>query len=229
MSPFRPALAILLSTLPFLFLPLAATAQNQGIPWHAIPLPLPNGFVDASTGNVHLEIPLGSIPQRNGDPIISALIYDSGAYTGAIGGIWNFGGLGWRGIVGNSRSGISGLQWSSSSCSNWGVNDPYGHGMTYSGFWFRDIHGTTYSLPPDQPFTRQVSCTDPVTHQPGGTQYNVSSATGTSFEGVGYTFQVSNYTSWRVYAADGSLVFSNFADQNIVPRDPNGNTGLSSA
>jgi hypothetical protein len=51
--------------------------HRQGIPWCTIPLPIPNGLVDAVSGNVHLEIPLGSMPQRNGDPIVSKLVYDT--------------------------------------------------------------------------------------------------------------------------------------------------------
>ncbi len=33
------------------------SSRGQGIPWYALPLPIPGGFVDASTGNLHLEIP----------------------------------------------------------------------------------------------------------------------------------------------------------------------------
>ena len=41
-----------------------------------------SGIVDAATGNLHLEIPLGSFPQRGGSaPLVPKLIYDSHIWT----------------------------------------------------------------------------------------------------------------------------------------------------
>jgi hypothetical protein len=63
---------VLVAALILMLFPILG--HGQGIPWYTIPLPIPNGFVHAMTGNVHLEIPLGSVPQRNGDPLVSKVI-----------------------------------------------------------------------------------------------------------------------------------------------------------
>ena len=57
-------------------------AQNYltstGIPAFAAPYPAEMGTVDASSGHLHLEIPLGSFPQRGGaSPLNPKLYYDS--------------------------------------------------------------------------------------------------------------------------------------------------------
>lgn len=48
----------------------------------SVPEPAESGIVDAATGNLHLEIPLGSFPQRGGSaPLVPKLIYDSHIWT----------------------------------------------------------------------------------------------------------------------------------------------------
>src|ERR1700758_3706377 len=54
----------------------AQITSLPGIPAHTIQIPVPMGFVSATTGQLHLEIPLRSRPQRNGDPIVEKWIYD---------------------------------------------------------------------------------------------------------------------------------------------------------
>jgi len=60
----------------------ALHAQNYltstGVPGFATPYPAEMGTVDASSGNLHLEIPLGSFPQRGGTgSLVPKLLYDS--------------------------------------------------------------------------------------------------------------------------------------------------------
>lgn len=53
-----------------------------GVSGSTVSYPAEMGFVDASNGNLHLEIPLGSFPQRGGSaPLIPKLIYDSHIWT----------------------------------------------------------------------------------------------------------------------------------------------------
>jgi RHS repeat-associated protein len=61
-------------------------AQNyltsSGTPGFAAPYPVEMGFVDAASGNLHLEIPLGSYPQRGTSaPLVPKLTYDSHIWT----------------------------------------------------------------------------------------------------------------------------------------------------
>lgn len=50
---------------------------STGTPSFAAPYPAEMGTVDAASGNLHLEIPLGSFPQRSNKPIDMKLSYDS--------------------------------------------------------------------------------------------------------------------------------------------------------
>jgi len=141
---------ILIFAATIAFLPLLTHAQ--GIPRYTILLPIPNGFVDAQTGNVHLEIPLGSMPQRKGDPIVSKMVYDTTTYTYLF-GLWNANGLGWQSIVGSSYTILgNGSPGSGQTCTSIGLNTyPNGMVTTWSGFWFKDIHGTVHATPNGYP------------------------------------------------------------------------------
>lgn len=67
--------------------PLCCNASAQsyltstGASGFAVPYPAEMGTVDASTGNLHLEIPLGSFPQRGNAPLVPKLLYDSHIWT----------------------------------------------------------------------------------------------------------------------------------------------------
>jgi RHS repeat-associated protein len=210
-------------------LTLAPTlCHAQGIPWYTIPLPVPNGFVDVVTGNVHLEIPLGSMPQRNGDPIVSKIAYDTTSYNYSF-GLWNANGPGWWSAVGSSHAiQNDGAPGSGQTCTSFGLNTyPNGSVTTWSGFWFKDINGTSHSLDPYY-YTRQVNCYDNYGHFFGNSM-DVTATSGTDQDSIGYTFQISNYNQMIIYAFDGTLLFDNttdkFSSDNGLPIDPNGNIG----
>lgn len=133
-------------------------AQSQGVPWYTIPLPIPNGFVDAASGNAHLEIPIGSAPQRNGDPLVANIVYDSTQY------VYNFTvsgftstGPGFRTIAGTSHSGTATI-----SVNNNGQSCPSGFSngnvTIASSPSFVDIHGTVHTLVNSNLYTKQVNC-----------------------------------------------------------------------
>src|ERR1700758_1944 len=75
----RIAVALLVAATSSTFNP--ANGQSYltqiGIPPFATILPVEKGFIDASNGNLHLEVPLGSFPQRGSRPYVAALVYDS--------------------------------------------------------------------------------------------------------------------------------------------------------
>ena len=78
-------LLLVLAGMTLLFGPSAPTlsAQNEdpllslGIPPFSAQLPIESGTINGANGNLHLEIPLGSYPQRGGPPVDVALTYDS--------------------------------------------------------------------------------------------------------------------------------------------------------
>src|SRR5258708_7922509 len=74
-------LRLLCATLVLLFVTSALNtfAQNPtpGLPVNTPQIPVPLGSINPVTGNVHLEIPIASIPQRNSDPMVAKLVYDT--------------------------------------------------------------------------------------------------------------------------------------------------------
>jgi hypothetical protein len=138
-SPLKLMSRILIIASILVLVPVSIHAQ--GVPWYTIPLPIPNGFVDVVTGNVHLEIPLGSIPQRNGDPIVSNITYDTTSYTYSF-GLWNANGPGWRSAVGSSHAVLNaGAPGAGQTCTSFGLNTyPNGVVNTWTGFWFQDTY-----------------------------------------------------------------------------------------
>jgi len=80
--------------------------QNVGVPTFATNIPVENGSVNAANGNLHLEIPLGSFPQRGGSTLRVALMYDSAIWLPGtpIPGSWSWNniyqGPRWSGFTG---------------------------------------------------------------------------------------------------------------------------------
>jgi RHS repeat-associated protein len=64
--------------------------QGAGIPNNTTALPVPLGFINLANGNLHLEIPFGTMKQRaNSEPIFLKAVYDSR--------VWSLPGIGWWG------------------------------------------------------------------------------------------------------------------------------------
>jgi RHS repeat-associated protein len=222
---------ILIAALILLLVP--PSNPSQGIPWYTIPLPIPNGFVDAVSGNVHLEIPLGSTPQRNGDPIVSKLVYDTAYYTALVinqTAYWNGYGAGWGGLLGNSHGGGGSFSSSVESCSQAGFgNYPNGTVTIWSGFYGVDSHRTTHAI--GAGYTMQVNCYDNYGH-PYGSGSDIVSISGAAGDNSGYQFQITNYSQMVIRDRDATLLYDGTNDQyssDQMPVDTNGNTGLGSA
>lgn len=54
---------------------------STGSPSFAAPYPAEMGTVDAASGNLHLEIPLGSFSQRRAGALVPKFVYDSHIWT----------------------------------------------------------------------------------------------------------------------------------------------------
>jgi RHS repeat-associated protein len=197
------------------------TLSAQGIPWYTIPLPIPNGFVDASTGNLHLEITLGPhAPARDADPFVNKIVYDSNNASFSL-DVNNYVGLAWNEMGGNSHSGTASYVGQSGSCPS---GYPDGTVTNYSGFYFQDSNFTIHESSSIN--TQQVNCsTGPPSNIPyPGNPGTPSSGSGIATDGSGFSFSVTNYNKIQVYSPDGWLVYDSL-DNSPVPMDPNGNYG----
>jgi RHS repeat-associated protein len=103
-------------------------AQNYltmtGISSSTAPYPVEMGTVDAANGNLHLEIPLGSFPQRGGAAaLVPKFVYDSHIWTvptDSASAVWTT-----TGQVYALPSGVPGLAFGTWGFADGGVNGPF--------------------------------------------------------------------------------------------------------
>src|SRR4051812_36646010 len=82
-SPYRRGFDLILTAAVVFYSTSTARAQypnyvlETGSPTFSVKEPIPNGFVNAANGNLHIEIPLVSLPQRGGQAYVAKLVYDS--------------------------------------------------------------------------------------------------------------------------------------------------------
>jgi len=182
---------------------------STGTPSFAAPYPAEMGTVDAASGNLHLEIPLGSFPQRGQNAgFVPKLLYDSHIWavpTDGASAVWTTQGS-LYGLAfdtwGFSEGGAAGLYLMASSGS--GCNEDmmlWGESGTQHFF---NIPGTLSG----------TTCS-------GGTSYAADSS--------GYQIQQTAWGSGQnaqvsVYAPDGTEIYGSALYSNfIATKDPNGN------
>ena len=202
--------------------------ESVGVPPFTTQSPVEMGFVNLANGDLHIEIPLGSFPQRGGREDKIAIVYDSAIWEG---GYWApdnippsgvsepFIGAGWR-LVTSGDTGTTNYGYSEggncsidqdSSTSYWGPfiwSEP--NGTTHSF----DVNTIQPNYPTDCPINNDT---------PNGSAY--------ASDGTGYYLSVTNYTIGVVYAPDGTITFSGDlgvyqggAEVGVsVPKDTNGN------
>lgn len=193
--------------------------ESVGVPPFTTKLPVENGFINAANGNLHLEIPLGSFPQRGGREDKIVLMYDSA--------IWNLAlslspnnippsGSSERGLEGGWRlvaSGDSGWASYGETDDGWcNVWQDY-RTATFSPFIWSTPDGTQHSFP---------IATITALH-PSNCPISNDTPTGSAFasDGTGYYMSVSHYTQAVVYAPDGTIVHNDGTPN--APKDTNGN------
>jgi RHS repeat-associated protein len=192
--------------------------QNVGIPTFARPLPVENGFINAANGQLHLEIPLGSYPQRGGRVLSFALVYDSNIWK-PLPLIWSPTNIstsdgsanswsGWR-LVGSGDIGnVSHTERDSGYCSK--DDNPRWH--YYENFTWTSPDGTNHAFP-IQTYYAESMCTS------GG----VSGGTVFASDGTGYLLSLTSYDLATVYAPDGTVIQSNNGVSVTPQEDYNGN------
>jgi len=186
-----------------------------GHPSFATEIPVENGFINVGNGNLHLEIPLSSLPQRGNISADVKLVYDSRiwhivnianpqvAYSFRPDNIPNSQG-GWRvvtplsGKVTNITSGIY--------CN--GVNNNPG-ATSYSSWVYTDPDGTSHWFNGLQTFQAPSGgCPNGVGPQdkPNADAMAADSSSLHAF--------VTNYNNITIYARDGSQVYPRPTDSN---------------
>lgn len=202
------------ATMAWLFGPTVMRVNAQlnyltvtGHPDPASTIPVENGYVDSATGNLHLEVPLGSFPQRGLPTLTGKLIYDSRIWQ-IVNGVWQPTNVansqgGWRFIMTGGPGSVS--------YSTYPWNDGQGHyGNTYAYFTWTAPDSTIHS------FSFKTWSAVVGTPSPNGD----SVATDSS----GFHMWVTSYTSAVIYAPDGTQVYPYNIDSNgnYLSTDVNG-------
>lgn len=190
--------------LPLLFIAFPAIAQNYlygtGNQTWGINIPIENGYINVANGELHLEIPLSTLPQRGSVPLQESLVYDSRIWhlvgigsgysfipdnvLGTVGGFNSTGG--WRFVTNNNPGAIT--------------HNPLGN--VY--FWtYTDQSGATHSF---DFLTAAPSCDDQC-GQP-------TSNSGYALDGSGYFMSVTNSSDALVYDSSGNEVAPQAIDRN---------------
>jgi YD repeat-containing protein len=175
--------------------------------------PVEMGYHDASTGNLHIEVPLGTWPARGSHSFTAALVYDSRIwFIGTPGGTktWQPTNLpvsnwaGWRLVTNPALGGGTNYTTQILSCS---CPEPPCHNTPkyyiYSNFTWTDPYGTVRTFPMSTEY------------DPHNCDSNDPTASALANDSSGYLMSVTNYTQISyVKAPDGTTVFPGFEDTN---------------
>jgi RHS repeat-associated protein len=207
--------------------------QSVGVPSFTAAVPVENGFINLNNGNLHLEIPLGTYPQRGGHKESVALEYDSDIWTGDIPlgipwtptnvpanfihggfiplsqlGYYPVGNVGWRLVTTGDVGFTSYGETDSGYCP---ATDDY-KTATYSPFIYSGPDGTAHTF--NVTTIQSIAPACPVSQTPN--------ASGYAADGSGYFISVTSFTNAKVYAPDGTVV-NTPTSLNNWKTDPNGN------
>jgi YD repeat-containing protein len=197
--------------------------DDPGIPAFTTAFPVEHGFINLANGNLHLEIPIASYPQRGNKLQYHArLVYDSRFWTynpiddtrptaWQPDGVPSGPGIGWRLITGEEPGTASNSQ-SFTQCGCGQV--PCALRTTYKDFVYQEPDGTNYRAP--KSFTLNSS--------PSYCGGAVATGSAYSSDNSGYRFVVTNGVT-SIFAPDGTLV----AGPGLQVQDTNGNFSTYSA
>jgi RHS repeat-associated protein len=191
--------------------------QTVGVPVFDPKLPVQNGFINTSNGDLHLEIPLGNFQQRGGHQFKAALMYDSNIWVDVGGGWWDptnvpdgYGGTmtplggpaGWRLVTSASKGGIH-----FSAAYSWCSHDGKIESITYTGWYWvapdGTNHGSFHTGSIQFPTVRTVQTFQTFCGHGAG---DTPASDGVEINGSGYHMYVTNYTTVAVFAPNGTRV-----------------------
>jgi len=192
-------------------------SSQTGSPTFSVNQPVPYGFVNLANGNVHVEIPLASAPQRGKLPFAAKLVYDSRIWQIVHAGgslVWKpnnlpFSIAGWR-FVTNATPGT--VTFDATQITR-GCNDTDNPTVVnFVNFVWMSPDGTPRKFPV-------------ATAQDPGCPDDVSSADGFAVDSSGYHMYVTSYSTVVIYAKDGTQVYPRVEDANgnYFTTDANGN------
>jgi hypothetical protein len=204
------AFAIMLMIL----LSCASSAQTYlnatGTPTFVTLSTVENGFVNFGNGNLHLEIDLGTFPQRGRVKLAAKLVYDSRIWQ-VVNGTWQPTNVansqgGWRFVTTADPGAVTETS-TSTVCNGTQVI------QTWQTFVWTDPNGTQRVFPIT---TSQNQCTG----------VNVTSGDAYAQDSSGFHMYVTNFNTATVFAKDGTQVFPQVKDTNgnFITVDVNSNT-----
>lgn len=227
-ATFIPWDAFILACTLVLLAPALAGAQTTinaiGRPQNAATYPVEHGFVNTGDGNLHLEVPIESYPQRGDLSVPADFVYDSS--------IWQIVnnpeyGLEWYPATADNGEGygsyVYGLGWTfqynryyiananvqSLTCPTNGSNSNV---WVYSNISWNDANGTLHTFP-----IETISAGTCVSSK----YPNTPSGQGYATDGSGYYATVTNYTNLTAWDSKGTKVVS-----MVIPS--NGGSGAAS-
>jgi RHS repeat-associated protein len=199
--------------------------QNVGSPKFSTKIPVENGYIDASNGRLHLEIPLGSLPQRGLRPDNIVLMYDSNIWSAATNS-WQPTNISTSDGFANSWSGwrlVQSFGGHASHTTSWGPGrscDSYSPGyLTANNNWLWTApDGTVHGFPTI--YTASDECG----------YVNQPNSSGFANDGSGYYMAVTNFIYAAVWAPDGTMLLTDsysYEDMNGNYYDTLGRTPVS--
>ncbi len=194
-----------------------------GVPPFTTAMPVEHGFINLATGDLHIEIPLGSFPQRGGQSYEAKIVYDSSIWTPSS-GAWGpnnvaegySGRGGWRLVTSGNSGYVAYDDRPAGSCNidNQTTNNTFNH------FSWTEADGTVHNFRTQTAWTVTVRYTTAC----GTGSWPGAPRDAVSDDGLGYHIFVTAgclqpycKPSATVYAPDGTRV------NGGTVRDSNGN------
>lgn len=204
-----PSIWIFILVLMWLLGPTVAFLRGQtyqqsfGIPTFTTSLPVENGFINIANGDLHLDIQVGSFPQRAGPPLWAKMIYESSIWKNS-GGSWQPSNVysdytqsfaGWRAedSVGIANPGMSWDTEVATICPQDGQVQYY----TISNYTWQAPDGTAHVFP-IQTIVGETSACGTTSSQPNGDAL--------ANDATGYHMYVVNFGVQSVLAPNGTKV-----------------------
>jgi RHS repeat-associated protein len=204
---------ILVVVVAWLFGANASTVKGQTYlqniaPQLSTPVPVENGYVDASKGQLHLDFPMGTFQRRAGHFNSFSEIYNSNVWA-ISGSTWQPNNGGWQMM--NSAAGMTNYTWKdASSCAEGGG----ARWVVFSNWTFTGPDGIVRYFPAS---TKQAL-------YPDFCAGDTPNGSGYANDASGYYIVISNYTCSVVYAPDGTMYSDGgCSGGNVYAEDSNGN------